>query len=245
MKQLKHGVFISDVHMPDNINLRPVLEYIADVKPSIVVLGGDIIDAQGLHCSESMKAEQVKMSWFKRDVRLATGLIADILRRTKASIIYLEGNHEQRYARLQEKYPELFSESLDFRSAITPLVEKYIPYGKAESYYQVGDTVFIHGDIFPDTHAKAYAVRYSPSKVVYGHLHHYQAYTTHRALLHEQPRYALTAGCLSTLNPEWKRGRANQWINGFVSFVTDGQTTIPTAHMIEKGILSVGGKVYQ
>lgn len=246
MSKLFHGIFLSDIHMPDNIDLKPLLSYIGDVKPKVVILGGDVIDAQGLHASESMKAEQVKMAWFSRDVRLAIGLVSDIKRASPASsIIYLEGNHEQRYARLQEKYPDLFATSLDFRSALSPHVEKYIPYGKADSYYRVGDAVFIHGDIFPDAHAKAYATRYSPSKVIYGHLHHYQAYTTHRALLHEQPRYAVTAGCLSTLNPEWKRGKANQWINGFLSFVSDGKTTVPTVHMIEHGRFAVGGKIYQ
>lgn len=242
--KLQHGVFVSDIHLPENIELKPVLDYIADVKPATVILGGDIVDAKGLHASESMKAEQVKMSWFKRDVRLAQSLIDEIKDRTNAEIIYLEGNHEQRYARLQEKYPELFEEALDFRGAMKPLVTRYVPYATAGSYHKIGDTVFTHGDIYPESHAKPYALRYTPHKVVYGHLHHFQAYTAHRALLNESSRYAVTAGCLSTLNPEWKKGKANQWVNGFVSFVTDGAVTTPTVHLIERGRFAVGGKVY-
>lgn len=243
---VERGVFLSDIHMPENIPLGPVLSFVKETKPDYIILGGDVIDAEGLHASESMKAEDVKLSWFKRDVKLASGLIASLkAASSNANIIYLEGNHEQRYARLQAKYPELFAEVLGFSKAMTPLVNVYIPYGTAESYFLIGDTVFVHGDIFPDAHAKAYATRYSPSKVVYGHLHHFQAYTTHRALMHEGVRYALTAGCLSTLNPDWKRGKANQWVNGFVSFWTDGKTTVPTAHMLEKGRLIVGGKEYK
>jgi len=243
---LKHGVFISDIHLPDNIPLKPVLDYIEEVNPEIVILGGDIIDAKGLHASESMKAEQVKMAWFKRDVRLAVGLIEDIKSRVSgdSELIYLEGNHEHRYTRLQEKYPELFEEALDFQGAIRPSVSAYIPYATSGSYVKVGDTVFTHGDIYPDLHAKPYALRYSPNKVVYGHMHHFQAYTTHRALLHESARYAVTAGCLSTLNPDWKKGQANQWVNGFVSFVTDGVVTTPTVHLIERGRFVIGRKVY-
>ncbi len=244
MTRIKHGVFISDIHMPDNIPLKPVLDYIEDVKPSVVILGGDIIDAKGLHASESMKAEQVKLAWFKRDVRLATGLIDAVQKRASAEIIYLAGNHENRYERLQLKYPDLFAETLDFEGAIKPFVTRYVPYATAGSYHKIGDTVFTHGDIFPESHAKPYALRYTPNKVVYGHLHHFQAYTTHRALLNESPRYAVTAGCLSTLNPEWKKGKANQWVNGFVSFITDGRVTTPTVHLIEKGRFAVGGKVY-
>ncbi len=244
MTKLQHGIFISDIHMPENIPLAPVLDYIKDVKPSIVIFGGDIIDATGLHASESMKAEQVKMSWFRRDVAMASGLIRQVAERTNAALIYLAGNHEGRYERLQLKYPDLFRDTLDFEAKIGPLVNRYVPYGTAGSYHKIGDTVFTHGDIFPDSHAKPYALRYTPNKVVYGHLHHFQAYTTHRALLHESPRYAVTAGCLSTLNPEWKKGKANQWVNGFVSFVTDGTVTTPTVHLIERGRFAVGGKVY-
>lgn len=244
-RKIEHGIFISDIHMPDNIPLTPVFGYILDVKPSVIILGGDIVDAQGLHASESMKAEQVKLSWFRRDVFLASRLIESIKAASpKSEVVYLEGNHEQRYSRLQGKYPDLFGKTLDYRGAITPLVSSYIRYGEATSYHKIGDCVFTHGDIFPESHAKPYALRYSPYKVVYGHLHHFQAYTTHRALMHESPRYAVTAGCLSTLNPEWKRGKANQWVNGFVSFVTDGVTTTPTVHLIEKGRFAVGGTVY-
>lgn len=242
---IKHGIFMSDIHMPDHIKLDGVLAYMRDLKPSVVILGGDIIDAKGLHASESMKAEAVKLAWFRRDVRLASGLIGVIQAAVPGvEIVYLEGNHEERYARLQAKYPDLFKETLDFRGAMKPLVNRFVPYGTAGSYHKIGDTVFTHGDIYPESHAKPYALRYTPNKVVYGHLHHFQAYTTHRALLNEKPRYAVTAGCLSTLNPEWKKGKANQWVNGFVSFVMDGGTTVPTVHLIENGMFAVGSKVY-
>ena len=236
---------MSDLHMPENIDLKPVLSYIKDTKPETIILGGDIIDASGLHASESMKAEQVDMKWFKRDVKLATGLITDLRKASpKALIVYMFGNHENRYERLQKKYPDLFVESLDFVASVGDCVDKHVPYATSESYYKVGDCIFTHGDIFPDSHAKPYALRYSPYKVVYGHLHHYQAYTTHRALLNESPRYAVTGGCLSTLNPEWKKGKANQWVNGFVSFVTDGEVTTPTVHIIERGRFAIGSKIY-
>ncbi|MGD9724860.1 MAG: metallophosphoesterase [Nitrospiraceae bacterium] len=245
MSNLKSGVFISDIHLPDSIDLAPVIEYIGDLQPETIILGGDIIDATGLHASESMKAEQVKMEWFERDVELAYGLIANLKKVSPNSkIIYLEGNHEQRYARLQEKYPDLFKNTLNYRKVISRLVDKYVNYAQSDSYYKIGDVVFVHGDIFPDLHAKPYALRYSPNKVVYGHMHHFQAYTTHRALLHESSRYGVTAGCLSTLNPAWKKGMANQWVNGFISFLTDGTTTTPTVHLIEKGRFAVGRKIY-
>jgi len=242
---MKKGIFLSDIHLPDSINLKGVIKYVADLKPDTIILGGDIIDGEGLHASESMKADEVKMEWFERDVELARNFIMELRHASpKAEIVYLEGNHEQRYARLQAKYPDLFKKTLDFRKAVSDLVAEYIPYATAKSYYKLADTVFVHGDIFPDLHAKPYALRYSPFKVIYGHMHHFQAYTVHRALMHQSNRYGVTAGCLSTLNPAWKKGKANQWVNGFISFVYDKDVLIPTIHLMEQEMFSVGGKVY-
>lgn len=243
---LTKGVFLSDIHMPDNIPLGPVFDFLKDFNPHMVVLGGDIIDAKGLHGAAHMQASQVKMEWFRRDVALAMGFVADIKRvcSTTPYVVYLAGNHEQRYDRLRANFPDLFVDSLDFQARVESCVDKYIPYGAAGSYYKIGDCVFTHGDIYPESHAKPYALRYTPYKVVYGHLHHFQAYTAHRALLHESPRFAITAGCLSTTNPEWKQGKANQWVNGFVSFVTDGKTTTPSVHIIDGGRFLAGNKIY-
>ena len=244
---LKIGLFISDLHMPYNISLIPLLRYIKDIKPAVIILGGDVIDAEGLHACESIKAETVKIEWLYRDIGYARTLIEAIYANSpKTAVIYLEGNHEQRYRRLQVKYPDLFQETLNFQGVLTKALPKvkYIPYGTAESYVKIGDTVFTHGDIYPDSHAKPYALRYTPYKVVYGHLHHMQSYTAHRALLNESARYAITAGCMCSLNPAWKKGAANQWVNGFVSFFTDGKMTTPTVHLIENGKFAIGNKIY-
>lgn len=238
------GIYLSDIHMPDNIDLKPVFEFIKDYKPDQIILGGDIIDAKGMHGVESMSAAQVDTSNYDRDCDLIVNLVQQLYTLSpSAKIVYLEGNHEERYRRAQTKYPKVFDFDIE-RDAIPDFV-KWVPYGDYESFYRLGDTLFIHGNIWPDLHAKAYALRYTPFKVVYGHLHHYQAYTTHKATLDMSPRYAVTAGCLSTLAPDWKKGEGHQWVNGFMTFISDGKTTIPTAHMIEKGMFAIGGKVYK
>ena len=241
------GAFLSDIHMPDNIKLYPVLNYLADLGPDSVILGGDIVDASGMHGVDSMRAGDVDMNNYERDVWLARDLIKEIRSISKrATIVYLEGNHENRYERLKQKYPKVFGKTINFKEHVAGQASvRWIPYGTYDSYVQYGDCVFIHGNIWPDNHAKAYALRHTPSKVVYGHLHHYQAYTTHRPGPYQSPRYAVTAGCLAKMDPEWKRGAAHQWVNGFVSFLTEGSVTVPTAHLIERGQFNVGAKVYK
>lgn len=242
------GIFISDIHMPDNIPLEPIFSYVKDYKPNVIILGGDIIDATGLHGVDGMRADQIDLDWYRRDCRLITWLMRKLGEICpKADYIYLEGNHEERYERAARRYPKIFGNAFNFkRDAFPPnLKSLWVPYGTYQSYVMFGDTVFLHGNIWPDLHAKAYATRYTPNKVVYGHLHHYQAYTTHRANPSQPPRYAVTAGCLCKLDPDWKKGEAHKWTNGFISFISDHGTTIPTAHQIENGMFAVGGKVYK
>lgn len=241
------GVFMSDIHMPDNIKLAPLFNYMSDLGPDVVILGGDIVDASGMHGVDHMKASDVDMNNYDRDVCLARGLLKDIFRINKrAEVVYLEGNHEERYERLRRKYPKAFGKAIDFRrDVLADSSALWVPYGTYDSLVQYGDCVFIHGNIWPDNHAKAYALRHTPSKVVYGHLHHYQAYTTHRPGPHQSPRYAVTAGCLASMNPEWKKGAAHQWVNGFVDFFSDHGITVPTAHLIENNQFNIGAKVYK
>ena len=243
------GVFLSDIHFPDNINLTPVLEYLEDLKPNLVILGGDIIDAKGMHGVESMQASQIKLEWYERDKELMSSFLRSLLDIIpRAKLVFLEGNHEERYKRVMRRYPDAFGGRFNFKEDVVSKVfpkADWIPYGDYNAYYKLGDTVFTHGTLYPQNHAKKYAEVYTPFKVVYGHLHHYQSYTAHSAMPELTPHYALTAGCLSKTAPEWKKGQPNCWLNGFVDFFSDGKTTTSTAHIINtKGCFMVGGKAY-
>jgi len=245
------GVFLSDVHLPDQINLKPVLDYINDLNPNIVILGGDIIDAKGMHGVESMQASQIKLEWYERDCVLLKQFLIDLKSRLshKCKLVYLEGNHEERYQRVMKRYPDAWGGRFNFkRDVISPLFSncEWIPYGDYNAYYKVGDTVFTHGTVYPQNHAKKYAEVFAPFKVIYGHLHHYQAYTMHSAMPELMPHYAMTAGCLSKTAPEWKKGQPNCWVTGFVDFFSDGKITTSTVHLIDvKGRFMIGGKEYK
>lgn len=245
---MKKGIFLSDVHIPEQINLKPVFKYIEDLKPDYVILGGDIIDAMGLHCSESMRADQVNMDWYERDTNFLKEFLGEIYRIVpKAEVVFLEGNHEERWQRIAKKYPKVFKNVINLKrdSAVKGMNIKWIPYGTYSSYYKLGDTVFIHGTVFPDNHAKKYATDHTPYKCIYGHLHHFQSYTTRKAFSTMSPRYAVTAGCLSKTTPEWKKGAPNQWVNGFISFILDRANIIPSVHLIENGVFMAGSKEYK
>lgn len=243
-------MFLSDIHLPDNIPLSGVFEFIKDLNPDTVILGGDIVDAKGLHGCEHMRADQVERAWYERDRALFTQFLREIHSLApNAEIIYLEGNHEERYRRLMSKFPGQFSKEAHMRLYPEGVPEgmkiKWIPYGTKESYIKIADTIFKHGDIYPDSHSKQYALNHAPYKVVYGHLHDTQVFTIRNAFgSGAGARYALTAGCLTFRDPDYKKGAPNKWVNGFVSFVFDGKCCTPTPHYIENGRFAVGTKVY-
>lgn len=246
--KIKKGIFLSDIHIPENINLTPVLNYVKDFNPDIIILGGDIIDAKGLHGVESMRADQIDIEWYERDVKYLNDLLKDLQERApKAEVIFLEGNHCERYTRIMKKYPKVFKGRFNFQRDAVPkdMKFKWIPYNTEKSFYKIMDTIFLHGNLYPDLHAKKYALDYTPYKCIYGHLHHFQAYTTRSNMAARDPRYAVTAGCLCHVTPEWKKGSPNQWVNGFVSFVVDKKKVIPTIHMMENNKFYVNGKEYK
>lgn len=236
------GICISDVHAPDNINLKPIYDYAKDLKPTHVILNGDIIDAKGMFGVDSMAAASFNYEWYQRDLLIIKDIVNHFVE--VPNVVFLEGNHEYRYTKLMNKFPKVFGKSLEFKSVLSQGA-KWIPYGTYDSIYRLSDTIFLHGDAYPDAHAKYYANAYPGYKIVYGHLHHFQAYSNRRALIHEKLNYALTAGCLCHMEPEWKQGKAHQWQNGFVSFVGNEKTLHLSAHTIEGGKFYVGRREYK
>lgn len=200
-----------------------------------------------------MRSEDIDKSFYLRDVDLLRGFLRSIQKAApKAEIIYLEGNHEERYRRIMQKYPKLFFPNgrPDFqfiRDAVPRGMKlKWIPYGTYRSSYRLGDAVFVHGTIYPEAHSKKYALDHAPFKVIYGHLHDFQSFTIRNAFVADGPgRYAVTAGCLTHRAAGWKKGMPNKWVNGFISFLYDGNVVTPTIHLIENGRFAVGAKVYQ
>lgn len=237
---------MSDIHFPYNINLSGIFAYIKDFKPDQIILGGDITDGPP-HGFEGWTFEQVEKYGYlayDRDVANVKQLISDIKKVSpKSKIIYLEGNHEERYQRMVRRYPQTLTSRFVFGKEFGSDV-KFIPYGDYDSFYRVGDCLFTHGTIFPDSHAKKMALAYLPSKVVYGHIHDFQSYTTHNGDPRHAGRYAVTCGCLCSRLPDYKKGHPNKWVNGFVDWVSINGCTTPTPHLIENGKFVIGGKVY-
>ena len=252
MKTMK-GIFLSDIHFPWNIKLDGVLAYVKDLNPDIVILGGDVIDADKTYGVDSWTMEKVEscgFPYYDRDVKLMRSFLDEIEKRVSKAckIVFLEGNHEERYQRMFRRYPKALEGKFKFQRDAVPagLVSRFtwIPYGDYDSFFRLGDAVFTHGTLFPDAHAKKMALAYLPSKTVYGHIHDFQAYTTHNGDPRKPGRYAVTTGCLCGRLPDYKKGSPNKWINGFTDFIYINGIVTTSSHIIENGMFSVGGHIY-
>ncbi len=251
MAKVTKGVFLSDIHLPWGIDLTAIFKYIKDFQPDTIILGGDLIDASGTHGVDGFTPDKIEREvlgdkgYYARDVKLMKGLVTEVMSNApRAKLVVLEGNHEERYQRIAKRYPESFKDKFNFQRDSLPKGSVWIPYGNYDSFYRIGDTLFTHGTLYPEVHAKKYAYFYAPDKVVYGHIHDFQAYTMHRGDPGKSPKYAVTAGCLCSLTPDYKKGSPHKWTNGFVSFVTRDGVTIPTVHLVEQGSFNVGAKLY-
>lgn len=235
-------LFTSDYHAPDNIALKPIFDFAHDFKPTHNIFGGDIIDVKELYNVDSLSMDLLLKTvpdLYQRDLDILNDIVKKFPKVEKT--IYLEGNHEQRYSKLVAKYPKSFKYDL---KSVLPKGTLWVSYGTYDSIYKLADTIFLHGNVYPDAHAKAYANAYPGYKVVYGHLHHFQAYTNRRALVDEKLNFAVTAGCLCHMEPEYKKGQAHQWQNGFLTAIGDSRLHIST-YQIEKGEFYVGSKCYK
>lgn len=243
------GVFLSDIHLPFNINMSGILKYIKDLKPDQIILGGDVIDADGTFGIDGWTADEVEKKMFKlydRDMKLLNKLLEELHHASpKSKIIFLEGNHEERYRRPKNRYPELLKGRCNIPNEVSVKLERWVPYGDYDSFYKVGDMLFTHGTIFPDAHSKKMAQAYLPNKVCYGHIHDFQSYTTHNGDPRKPGRYAVTSGCLCGRLPDYKKGQPNKWVNGFVSWASVNGVTTATPILIENWGFAVGGRLYK
>jgi len=74
---LKKLIALFDVHIPYNINLDPVFEFIGDFKPNIVVLGGDAHDFTSLSSwvsdqSRNLDGGTIKANYLELHQKLLT-----------------------------------------------------------------------------------------------------------------------------------------------------------------------------
>ena len=243
-KKYERIAFVSDVHFPyhDRAALDACVSYLRDWKPDLVIAGGDWFDCFSVSDYDKDPARfqtvQQEFDSAAEAIREIDGLGSDV--------IFLEGNHEFRLARLINKNPGLLGlRSLEFaRAAGLPKRWKWY---RSQTHYKVGPLLFLHGDLRGRgggaKHIAAWMLSKLRTSCVYGHFHRFQTFM--EADYHGVQRGAFANGHLSHV-PSQDYVRCPDWACGFTTVEFDHADNLFSVrqHIIVNGQFRADGRTY-
>lgn len=244
VSQFLKVAYVSDVHLPfeDKVNVRVTLDYLADYKPDVVILGGDIWDFYEISDYERDPGRITTLQDEFDQGRYFVKAIDELC----ARVVMLEGNHEGRLHRLISRNPGLFKlRSLEIpRAAELPERWQYFP---SQTHYRLGPMLALHGDVkgMSDraTHPAYTLFQRLKRSCIAGHFHRFGRYydTDYDGV----PRAGFVNGHLSDMK-QVKYITSPNWQSGFstIEMAADGHLFRVDQHIIVNGRMVAGGKEY-
>lgn len=236
-------LILSDIHIPyhDQAALAIALEFARDWKPTVIVLNGDILDAQEISSHPKDKHNPIT---FQDEINEARQFLR-VLRHDhkKARIYYTMGNHENRLERyLTQHAPELSSVTSLALDELLDLQALGIEFIDQRCKLIVPPFEIFHGSIIrkdAGNSVRGHMTRRGGS-VAMGHTHRMGIVArTDRNGVH----WGVENGHLSDPDPDWTHDP--DWQQGFSCIEeTDGVVSI-RQHHIHDGRLLVDGRIYQ
>lgn len=233
LKNKESVIFFSDLHIPfeNQNNLQLSINYVKDIKPDKIILGGDIIDFYKI----SKFTKNPKEKNILEEINLTKKFLKDLRNNFPDSeIIYLEGNHEQRITKFildnaKELY-EILENILQEKLRLDELNIKY-----QEGAFKIGKLWFLHGH---EVNCKNNNVEYITNVVwkkvndnfICGHWHRTQDKTWKN--INNKYYGGYIVGCLCK---DLEYAMINNWNNGFaiINFDNNGNYRIENKKIIE------------
>lgn len=237
-------VVLNDIQFPFHSSqaLRVVKDIVKDVKPSGVVLNGDIVDCYTL--SEFTKSPFTR-SVLHDEIELADDLMGWASGFAKPDRrIWIGGNHEDRVRRYVWGHaPSLGTvPTLQFDELFRLKKRgfRWVPYG---GWVTLGRLVVTHGSMVRQHSAYSARAHYDRfgASVLIGHTHRMGQYHIRTALL---DHVAVENGCLCSLTPEYDS--YPNWQQGFalVHVHEYGLFAIEQVRILNESFAVFGGKLY-
>lgn len=187
--------------------------FAADLKPSVLILGGDALDCAPINPHDGDRKRRQEglrllkdMEGCKRDVIERFGAVAD-------RKIYMLGNHEAWIDKLIDETPALEGLIGIRNHVITPEWELIEQGGSVN----LGKLHFIHGDQIPSPgmYPARKAVESYEKNIRFGHFHRAQLFSKISAL-DSEVKTGMSVPALCRRNPLYLRNKPNQWSLGFL-----------------------------
>jgi len=185
---------LSDIHFPFNINLDPILTFLAKYEPDTIILNGDIVDFYEI----SMFSKDKTINDINIGIEKTIELIKNIRSFYKNTIYYRIGNHEERLIKYLWNNPS-FKDYLEFEKLFHAQ-----EYNIKFVYKQ--DLLFTHNiNIFHGNELNLKNVKYAAERllerfscnIIIGHFHNKQERVKYKLENGEYiPIGAWVAGCL-------------------------------------------------
>lgn len=232
---------LSDIHIPyqDNQALTVALDRCKKEKITHLLLNGDLIDCHEL---STFDKDPSKRS-FVEEIRSVRTFLNTLKKKfPTVTIIFKEGNHEERFLRyMRRKAPELLGfEILNFESLLS-LKEKGIHFIPSKKIMRAGKLNIIHGHEFgqqifsPVNPARGFFLK-AKTNVLGGHHHQASSHSANDLTGHSL--ISVSTGCLCELTPEYRP--INEWSHGFaiVRFKDNEYFNISNYKIIEGQVIN-------
>lgn len=229
------------------------LDYIAAVKPDVLIHGGDFWDWPQF--TRHTKYEVNHTSFFEA-IDMGNNLVDMMVQAAgpKSRIVILEGNHDSHPKRHAiNNDPELAQlvPDMDDMLCLRERKIEFMPIQCDENHpvpdqrdFMIGSVHVYHG-YQGGQNAAALAMRNNPGRdQMFFHIH--KETVANSGGLGSNRFYAVTVPCLCRLYPEWKRGRPNDWEHGIGEIFWDDKTgwCEMRVHKIKHGKMTVMGEQY-
>lgn len=236
------AVILSDIHIPhhDPRALAVALAALADLKPTVIVLNGDIVDEAPTGAYPKDPREIITLEDEFAETRAFLAAVRKLA--PKAAVHFTMGNHEDRLERyLTRQAPELASLGQLSLCALLDMKQHRVQFVNAGDCVTFGPFEISHGEVVRKGSGNSIRVHMQNrgGSSVMSHIHRLgiimrtDRYGTH---------YGVENGCLCGLEPGYIKHP--DWQQGFTQIDLANGVVSVRQHHIQNGRLLVDGTLY-
>lgn len=234
------------VPLHDEKSITAMLKFAEDFKPDIWIEGGDNLDCGPV--SHWLREKKISIADLdlSKDIDVYTRLVLQPLTTIlgKGTQKYwMKGNHERWLTDFSESHPGMAA-LVDVETLLPLTTWSIVECGE---YIKLGKLYFIHGDTLRGGARVAdHAVNRYEHSIRFGHFHTYQVATKYSMLDAKQIKTGIAIPGLCQRNPNYLKGRPNQWMQGFnFGYIHDDGTFTDYVPIIVNGKFSAEGRLYR
>lgn len=221
-------------------------KFLRDFQPDYIVFGGDTCSVDSISYYNNRKPRLAEGRRYSDDVAATRRQLRLVQKyNPDARYYYLIGNHEFRVQRYIDENPAMEG-TMDWAVDVGLRSDFGMDVVEFNRVLRIGKVSIIHGWYWTLNHAKKTVLQYGDN-IFYGHVHEHQvAVHNYQAEESGLPTMAMSVGCLSAINPDYRLNMPTRFQNGLLIIDLHRDGTFSPHHvMIINGVLSYGGRTWR